>query len=246
MAVEVTEQNFQQEVIDRSRELPVVVDFWAEWCGPCRTLTPILEKAAEKRAGKLVLAMLDTEANPMLAEAFRIQSIPAVKAFRDGQIAAEFLGARPPAAVEKFMDSLLPSEADLLVEKGDEESLRKAVDLEPANAAAAIALARILQSRGENDEALALLSNFEGNFAAEALAARMRLETQDNSDLRDAFAAIDEGDHERALDRLLEAIPAENGLRDDIRRIAVGVFDELGANHPVAREYRRRLAAALY
>jgi putative thioredoxin len=246
MPIEVTEQNFQQEVIDRSRELPVVVDFWAEWCGPCRTLGPIIEKAAEKRAGKLVLAKLDTEANPELAEAFRIQSIPAVKAFKDGQIVAEFVGAKPPAAVEKFMDGLVPSEAELLVEKGDEDSLRRAVELEPANAEAAVALARILHSRGESDEALRLVANFEGNFAAEALAARIRLEGQDEPDLRDVFAAIDQGEHERALERLLEAIPTADGLRDDIRRIAVGVFDELGANHPVAREYRRRLAAALY
>src|ERR1700757_2303796 len=121
--MDVTERDFQAAVVDRSHKLPVVVDFWAEWCGPCRQLTPVLERAVSARAGKVELAKLDVDANPRLAQTFRIQGIPAVKASRDGRGAPEFVGVQPPAAVDEFLDSLLPSEADALVERGDEESL---------------------------------------------------------------------------------------------------------------------------
>src|SRR5918996_4650103 len=123
MAVDVGEKDFQSSVIERSRELPVVVDFWAEWCGPCRTLTPALEAAVAKRGGRVELAKVDTDANQRLAMAYGIQSIPAVKAFRDGEVVAEFVGAQPPAAIETFLNGLVPSEAEELTEAGDEDSL---------------------------------------------------------------------------------------------------------------------------
>jgi putative thioredoxin len=251
--MDVTESTFQTAVLDRSHAVPVIVDFWAEWCGPCRQLGPVIERAVDARAGKLELAKVDVDANPGLARAFGIQSIPAVKAFRDGKVAAEFIGAQPPSAVEQFLDSLLPSEADALVELGDEASLRHANELEPTRADAAVPLAKILKDRGETDEALAILSRVPGSFAADGLKARIDLESAAGSgaqppvpDLSEAFAALDAGEEERALDLLLEALPNADGARDDVRRVVVGVLDELGVEHPLARNARRRLASALY
>src|SRR5438270_12942098 len=109
--MDVTESTFQQAVIDRSHAVPVVVDFWAEWCGPCRQLGPVIERAVAARQGKVELAKVDVDANPTLARTFQIQGIPAVKAFKDGRVAAEFVGAQGPTQVEQFLDGLLPSEA---------------------------------------------------------------------------------------------------------------------------------------
>src|SRR5436190_1450565 len=140
MAIDVTEATFQEQVLDRSAELPVVVDFWAEWCGPCRTLSPALERAAEARAGKVELAKLDTDSNQTLAGTFGIRGIPAVKAFRDGKVVDEFTGALPPPRVEEFFDRLVPSEADELAARGaadkDEQALRRALELDPRHAQA--------------------------------------------------------------------------------------------------------------
>jgi putative thioredoxin len=246
MVFDVTEQDFEAQVLERSRALPVVVDFWAEWCGPCRQLTPVLEQAVAAREGKVALAKLDTDSNPTISRAFGIQGIPAVKAFKDGRIVAEFTGAQPPAQVERFFDALIPSEADALVANGDEASLRAALEREPSRADALVPLARILHARGEDDEALELLQRAPGDFAGDGLAARIALQRAGTPDLPDAFAALDAGDHERALELLLGALPSADGAKDEIRKVVVGVLDELGVEHPLARDARRRLAAALY
>src|SRR4051794_38618873 len=241
---DVTEQDFETRVVERSRQEPVVVDFWAEWCGPCRQLTPLLEREAAKHGDELDLAKLDTDANPSISQAFGIQGIPAVKAFRDGRIVEEFVGAQPPPVVERFFARLVPSEAEKLAAAGDEASLRRAVELEPGRAEAAVPLARLLLARGERDEAAKVLEPVVGSFQADGLRARMRLEGEDG--LAEAFEALDRGDVERGLDLLIDALPNADGHKDDIRQVVVSVLDELGVEHPLARETRRRLAAALY
>src|SRR3954447_8835485 len=161
--IDVSEADFQQQVLDKSREVPVVVDFWAEWCGPCRQRGPTLEKAANAREGEVVLAKLDTDANQRLASAFQIQGIPAVKAFKDGKVVDEFVGAQPPANGERFFDGLVPSEADRLVAAGDEASLRRALELQPGRADAAVPLARLLLAQGDREGALAISENVAGS-----------------------------------------------------------------------------------
>jgi putative thioredoxin len=245
--MDVTEANFQSAVIDRSHTVPVVVDFWADWCGPCKQLGPVIEKAVAARQGKVELAKVDVDANQNLSRTFRIQSIPAVMAFKDGKVAADFVGAQPPAAIERFLDGLVPSEVDELIAKGDEASLRRAVELEPLRADAAVPLARLLSGRGETDDALALLERIPGSFAADGLRSRIELERADSApDLADAFAALDTGDREHALELLLDTLPSADGSRDDVRKVIVGILDELGVDDPLARESRRKLAAALY
>src|SRR3954471_15901203 len=181
MAVyDVTEQDFDQRVIERSAEVPVVVDFWAEWCGPCRALTPALEKAAGARDGRVDLAKVDTDRNQSISQAFGIRGIPAVKAFKDRRVAEEFTGAIPPAQVEAFFDRLVPSNeevaANAAVESGDEDELRRAVDARPGPPPAATARPRLLLARGDTEDALATLEDLPASdFLAEGLRARARL-----------------------------------------------------------------------
>lgn len=246
MVIDVDEAGFPQQVIERSSTLPVVVDFWAAWCGPCRQLTPVLEAAASSREGKVDLAKVDVDRNPTLAQTYGVQGIPAVKAFRDGAVATEFTGAAPPAQIERFFDALLPSEADALVAAGDEASLRRALELDPRQSDAAGRLARLLLARGETEEALAVVEPFPHDFLAAGLAARARL-SQNGHGLADTFAAWDRGDHAAALEGMQEAFAAAEGTdRDAIRQAMVAIFTELGPDDPLAREHRRRLAAAIY
>jgi putative thioredoxin len=247
VATDVTEADFQTRVIERSRELPVLVDFWAAWCGPCRVLGPVLEQAVGDTNGKLELAKIDVDSNQRLAQTYGIRGIPAVKAFRDGKVIDEFVGALPQVKVEQFVEKLLPSETDSLVASGDEASLRRALELEPRRSDAAVALARLLLDRGDVEAALELVEPLEGNFAAEGLAARARLHAAGtDGDLGSALDALARGDTEAGLEALMSAWDeSEPDTRELVRQAMVGVFAELGPDDPLATTYRRRLATKL-
>lgn len=248
MIRDVSEGEFQQAVIERSQEVPVVVDFWAEWCGPCRQLSPALEAEAAKRGENVDLAKIDVDSNQGLAQAFGVQGIPAVKAFKDGEVVGEFTGAIPPAQVAAFFDGLVPSEADELAGSSEEPDLRRALELDPRQGEAAAALGRILIARGDHEEAAELLGDFKGDFLLEGLGARALLAAEGASDeLAGAFAAWDAGDHAAALEALQAEVAAatDDERRDLLRKAMVGIFTELGPDSELAREHRRRLALAL-
>src|SRR5918994_3614463 len=162
MAIDVTDATFQTDVVDRSHQAVVVVDLWAPWCGPCRTLTPMLEQVVASTGGKAVLAKVNIDENPGVSQAFRVQSIPAVYALRDGQVVDGFMGALPEHEVRQFVERLLPTAEDDMVARmiamGDEGSLRAALEMDPANEDAIVALAELLIARGETEEALALVA----------------------------------------------------------------------------------------
>jgi putative thioredoxin len=232
---DVTDATFATDVIERSKTVPVVVDLWAEWCGPCKTLGPILEKVIGETNGAVALAKIDVDANPRVAQAFAVQSIPAVFALRDGQIVDQFVGALPEGAVREFVERLAPgsSVVDQLVAAGDEASLRKALEVDPGNAEAATELGALLQEGGRLDEAEAVLEPFATLVAAKTVLARVNLE-------RSGVSL--EGDLDLTLEHLLE----QSGTDDGARASLLQVLDALGPDDPRYLAYRRRLASRLY
>lgn len=237
--MDVTDQTFQEEVLTRSATVPVVVDLWAPWCGPCKTLGPMLEKAVAATDGAVELAKVNVDENPRVAQSFAVQSIPAVFAIHNGQVVDQFIGAVPEAQVTAFIQRLspAPSEADTLVAAGDEASLRKALDLEPDHAGAIEALARLLIDRGDAAEALAIVARIPETDATRLLAADARL-------LEAGVDVSDTGRDEIAgkLDGLLERVRDDEAARQEF----VDLLEALGPSDPRTNEYRRALAARLF
>lgn len=235
--MEVTDATFEREVVARSAEVPVVVDLWAEWCGPCRTLGPILERVVAATDGRVALAKIDVDANPRAAASFAVQSIPAVFALRDGQVVDSFVGALPEPAVTAFVDRLAPpaTEADRLVAAGDEASLRRALELEPGHVAGALALAGIVAARGEADEALALLARLPETAEVRRAVAHVRVGAQPGAESPGA-------DVESRLDELLDRVRSD----DEARQAFVDLLEVLGPDDPRTAGYRRALASRLY
>jgi len=259
--VEVTDETFEQIVVEGSKTAPVVVDLWAAWCGPCRTLGPMLEKVAGERGGAFTLAKIDVDAQQVgntLLQAVRSQSIPTVIAFRDGQPVSMFIGAYPEDEINRFVDSILPTEADVEAAEAAEElasgdvaeaeaGFREALDKEPENRDAALGLATILVDRGSIDEARPLVMQHLPDPQAEHLHAMIEVaewgqEPADGQIGRAKHAAA-VGRWAEALDGFLAALDQD---RDSARQALVTVFAALGDDDPLVPEYRRRLAAALY
>jgi putative thioredoxin len=252
---DVDEAGFVPQVVEASRDTPVVVDFWAGWCRPCVVLSPVLERLAEEYGGRFSLAKVDVDANQGLAERFGIRGIPAVKAFRDGQVVAEFVGAQPEELVRRFLDEVVPSPTGEQVaaarEAGSgedaEAAYREALALDPRNADAVAGLARLLVDRGAADEARALLASAPADPGVRRLQAELDLLEASGGPgaLAAAARAALSGDPRHALERLLSNV-AVDGEGDEARRLMLGVFDLLGDDHPLTREFRSRLASALF
>jgi len=238
MSVDVTDATFATEVVERSKQVPVVVDLWAEWCGPCKQLGPILERVIDETQGKVVLAKVDVDTNRQVAAAFQVQGIPAVYALRDGKVVDHFVGAQPEANVRAFVEGLLPSaEEDAvgqLVAAGDEGSLRKALEVEPGHEGAVVTLAELLVGRGgEADvaEALALLERIPESAETRRVAALARVGT-----------AVAGDDVTAELDALLDQVKDD----EDARQRYVDLLEVLGADDPRTAGYRKQLTSRLF
>jgi putative thioredoxin len=237
--MDVTDSTFQTDVLARSAEVPVIVDLWAPWCGPCTTLGPMLERAVAATDGAVELAKVNVDENPRISQSFGVQSIPAVFAIADGKVVDQFIGALPEPQVNAFVQKLLPalSEADMLVANGDEASLRQALELEPGHQGATEALAGVLLDQGEAADALALLARVPETPAVRTLSARARLiESGVN------VSTADEAEVESRLNALLERVREDDAARQEF----VDLLETLGPEDPRTRTFRRSLATRLY
>ena len=219
-AIDVTDATFQTAVIDKSQEVAVVVDLWAPWCGPCKTLGPIIEKVIDGTDGKVVLAKVNVDENPGIAQAFQAQSIPAVYALKGGAVVDGFVGAYPEHEVQRFVDSLQPSDEEVavaeLVAAGDEASLRLALSMEPANEDAIVALAQLLIEGGDNDEALALLGRIPESDRTRHVAALARV------------GEAPQDDYDMQLSALLDQVKTD----DEARQKYVDLLELMGPDDP--------------
>jgi len=233
---DVTDATFEHDVLDRSVDLPVVVDLWAPWCNPCRTLGPILEKVVEATNGAVELVKVNVDDNPRVYSAFQVQSIPAVFAVRDRQIVDHFIGAIPERQVSEFIARLAPapSEADDLVAAGDEASLRRALELEPDHRTGVVALARVLVAGGSPAEALELLARIPETPDSRVVAAEARLAAQRVEVPADGVEVL--------LDALLPKVKDDTEARQEF----LDLLETLGAEDPRTARYRKALSAQLF
>ena len=234
MALDVTDATFEAEVVKKSHENPVLVDLWAPWCGPCRTLGPMIERIVDATGGGVVLTKVNVDENPEISAAFRVQSIPAVYAMRDGKVVDGFIGAQPEPTVQEFVDRLLPTEADNeiagLLAKGDEASLRAAVELDPTHEDAGLALGELLATDGRGEEALEVIARFPESPATRRVAALARA----GGDVPD--------DIEQKLEGLLDRVKSDDGAREEF----IDLLELLGPDDPRTAAYRKQLTARLF
>jgi putative thioredoxin len=261
--INVTDATFAREVLEESRRRPVVVDFWADWCQPCRMIGPVLERLAADKQGAFLLAKMDVDSNPQVAAAFRIQSIPAVKAFREGRLVNEFIGAIPEQSIRRFLDTLLPSGADLTAERAEraeregrveeaERLYREVLTTDPQHVPSGVGLGRVAALGGRLEEARRLLEPYRPDPEAERLLAAIEVSewgapsANGQGPLARAERDAAEGRFDRALEAFLEEIRSRGENADAAREAMLKVFAVLGDQDPLTQEYRRRLAAALF
>lgn len=232
--LDVNDASFEADVLERSFTNPVVVDLWAPWCGPCRTLGPIIEESIDATGGQVTLVKVNVDENPGISQAFRVQSIPAVYALKDGQVVDGFVGAQAQAEVDRFVSSLLPTEEEQtmasLLTAGDEGSLRKALELDPGHADAVVALAQLLVDTERSEEALALLQRIPETDATRKVAAAARL------------ADAPDDDHDATLAALLDQVRDD----DEARQRYVDILELMGPDDPRTARYRKQLTSRLY
>lgn len=270
--VTVNETDFEFEVLEYSKQMPVVVDFWADWCGPCKVLGPILERLTQDAKGAFRLAKVDVDQNPNLALRYHVRSIPNVKAFKDGQLVAEFAGVQPEGKIREFLRGLKPSEHDLVLEKAQgllaeanwnaaEKLFREFLHKAPQNPAGLLGLTRSLLLQGFIEEPVGILKNFPASkeyLSAEVLSplAKALMSTKsgwkDSDDPLEAAYAnalrlVKMGNFEAAMDGMLDILRQDKRYRDDeVRRVLLGVFELLGETNPLTRQYRNELASVLF
>lgn len=266
---------FSQEVLQRSRELPVIVDFWATWCQPCTILSPALEKVTEDGDGAFELVKVDVDANQDLARQYGVQGIPTVVAFRDGEEVSRFTGALPERAVADWVATILPDEYDLMVDRArtarleDDDSTaehlyRQVLDARPDHTEAGTSLAAMLIDRGDTAEALTVLTRLVPDAEVDRLQAAARVRAASGLDVTALQAKVDaepdngrarlelaralaaQSEYEPALDHLLAEIRRKSDLKEEARVAMLDIFEILGPDHPLTTTYRRLLASALY
>ena len=234
MATDVTDASFQTDVLDRSITVPIVVDLWAPWCGPCRTLGPILEKVIGETGGKIEMVKVNVDENPAISQAFGVQSIPLVVALKDGQPVDGFMGAQPEQAVREFIERLLPTEVEdtvaALLAAGDEASLEEILAADPGHTEAIVKLAGIRVDQGRNDEALALLARVPETDETRVIAARARV------------SVTPDDDYDGRLIALLDHVK----LDEDARQQYVDLLELMGALDPRTAAYRKKLTSRLF
>ncbi len=234
MAIDVKDSTFQKDVIEKSMVTPVIIDLWAQWCGPCKTLGPILEKLTAATNGKVILAKVDVDSCPQISQAFQVQSIPAVYAMKEGKIVDGFVGAQSEHVVEQFIKNLLPEpvvvDVKALLAKGDEESLRQALASEPTNESVVVALADLLTARKDCSAALELLKTVPETHRVQAAIAAAKA----------AFVPHD--DFDKQLSELLIRVKTD----EEAKKEFLELLAKMGPNDPRTADYRKKLTARLF
>ncbi len=272
---DVSTAEFQHDVLSRSRDVPVLVDFWAEWCGPCKTLSPLLERITTESNGRFELAKVDVDANQELSAQYGIQSIPTIVAIRDGKEVNRFSGLLPEASILEFIESIMPTDRDLMVEQartalvngdtvGAEHILRQVLDAQSDHQEAGTSLAALLIDKGDIEEAMIVLGKLIPDADVERLQSAARLRQSASGDVAALEAAVQENpdddeaqldlaralaahsEFEPALDRMLEVVKRKGDHKEEARLAMVDIFGVLGSDHPLTATYRRQLATALY